>query len=215
MQLPFTHDQFLDVFGAYNTALWPAAVTLWLATIGVIALFYERGAVATRWVAGLLAVHWAWSGIAYHLVYFRMINPAALLFGALCVVQSAGFAWHAARATALRFTPAASGWAAVGGALTMYALAYPLLGLVFGLTFPRLPLFGVPCPTTILTVGFLLCASPRTARWLALIPVLWAAIGGSAAFVFGILADYALLGAGVLLVLFLVFPRRRTRMSAA
>ncbi len=213
MQLPFTHDQFLDVFGAYNTALWPAALILWLATIGVIVMFYRRGAAASRWIAALLAVHWAWSGIAYHLVHFRTINPAALLFGVLFVVQAAGFAWYGTRPAALRFMLAASGWAGVGGALIMYSLAYPVLGLVFGLRFPRMPLFGVPCPTTILTVGFLLCATPPAVRWLALIPVLWAAIGGSAAFVFEIRADFALLVAGMLLVLFVVLPRSRVRVS--
>ena len=28
MPLPFTHDQFLDVFGAYNRALWPAVILI-------------------------------------------------------------------------------------------------------------------------------------------------------------------------------------------
>src|SRR4029077_11640490 len=32
MRLPFTKDQFFDVFAAYNGALWPAVVALWLAS---------------------------------------------------------------------------------------------------------------------------------------------------------------------------------------
>ncbi len=36
MNLPFSHDAFLDVFGAYNTALWPAVVALWLATAAAV-----------------------------------------------------------------------------------------------------------------------------------------------------------------------------------
>jgi len=36
MQLPFTHDQFLDVFAAYNRTLWPAAALLWIATAAAV-----------------------------------------------------------------------------------------------------------------------------------------------------------------------------------
>lgn len=32
MQLPFTREQCLEVFGAYNTMVFPAVVLLWLAT---------------------------------------------------------------------------------------------------------------------------------------------------------------------------------------
>ena len=35
MALPFSHEAFLDVFGAYNTALWLAVCVLWVATAGV------------------------------------------------------------------------------------------------------------------------------------------------------------------------------------
>ena len=33
MQLPFTGAQFLDIFGAFNTALWPVLGALWIATL--------------------------------------------------------------------------------------------------------------------------------------------------------------------------------------
>lgn len=32
MQLPFTSEQFFDLFVAYNEALWPAVVALWIAS---------------------------------------------------------------------------------------------------------------------------------------------------------------------------------------
>ena len=31
MQLPFTEEQFFDLFAAYNEALWPALIALWIA----------------------------------------------------------------------------------------------------------------------------------------------------------------------------------------
>jgi hypothetical protein len=32
MQLPFTKEQFFDLFAAYNEALWPALIALWIAS---------------------------------------------------------------------------------------------------------------------------------------------------------------------------------------
>jgi len=214
MQLPFTHEQFLEVFGAYNTAVWPVAVLLWLATAGVVLAFYRRGAEVSRALTVLLAVHWAWSGGVYHLIYFRAINPAAVLFGTLFIIEAVILAWLGLGSQRLRFS-ASTGWARVGALLVVYALAYPGLGLLFGLEYPRLPLFGVPCPTTILTAGVLLCAPPRQVRWVAVIPLLWAAVGGSAAFVLAIRTDLALVVAGIVLLAYIARPSGRDRLRAA
>ena len=62
------------------------------------------------------------------------------------------------------------------------ALAYPGAAIVLGLSYPRSPTFGVPCPTAILTAGLLLLVPTREARRLGVIPLAWSAIGGSAAF---------------------------------
>lgn len=200
MRLPFTHEQFLDVFAEYHRLFWPVALLLWVATLGVLVLWWRRGPAASRMVAVLLALHWAWSGIAYHLALFRAVNPAAGLFAALFVAQAILFAWTGIVRGRPAFTPSRSGWGAAALALAAYAMAYPVLGLLSGLTYPRSPTFGVPCPTAMLTLAFLLWLPPRKARWLAIIPLLWAAIGGSAAFVLGIRADLALLVAAALVL---------------
>ena len=215
MQLPFTHDQFLDVFAAYNRALWPAAILMWLLTAAAIVALYRRGPKASRLVAAVLAFHWGWAGIAYHLAFFRSVNPAATLFGAVFVLQAALFLWRGVFGSQLSFQPTASAWGLVGGTLVAYSLIYPALGLVLGLAYPRFPSFGVPCPTAILTVGLLLLAPRREARRLGAIPVLWAAVGGSAAVLLSIRADLALVVAGLLLVLFTAVGPRRSDNRAA
>ena len=88
---PNAREQFLDVFAAYNRMLWPAALLLWLATLIAVVLLLRRDPRAPRIVALLLAAHWAWSGAAYHLAFFRSVSPAATLFGALFVAQAALF----------------------------------------------------------------------------------------------------------------------------
>lgn len=213
--MPFTHQQFLDVFGAYNAAMWPAAVILWLASVTVMVAFYRRGATMTRSVMVLLAIHWLWSGVAYHLMYFRPINPAATLFAAMFVLQAGLLLRWRFRGSAFALTLGSSVWSRAGAALVAYSLLYPALGLLLGLSYPRLPLFAVPCPTTILTAGILLSAPVRDVRWLGAIPILWAGIGGSAALSLGIRADFALLVAGTLLIAMLVVRPRASTVTAA
>ena len=213
--MPFTHQEFLDVFGAYNATMWPAALLLWLASVVVMVAFYRRGAARTRAVMVLLAIHWLWSGVVYHLLFFRPINPAASLFAAMFVLQAVLLLRWGLRSSRFVLTPRSTVWSRVGTAFVAYSLVYPGLGLLFGLSYPRLPLFAVPCPTTILTVGVLLSAPKRDVRWLGVIPILWAGVGGSAALSLGVRADFALLAAGAVLIAFLVVRPHDTPVPAA
>lgn len=206
MSVPFSDTAFLDVFGAYNSALVPAVAVLWLVTAGMAARWWWRGGDG-RPLFALLAVHWAWSGIAYHWFFFRSINAAAALFAGLFVLQALLFAWLASTSRGrLGLGPHRSARGVLAGGLVAYALVYPLLGLVLGLHYPRLPLFAVPCPTTLLTAGLLLTSS-GVPRSVGLVPAIWAAIGTSAAVVLGIRADLALAVAAVLLAVDMAAPQ--------
>jgi hypothetical protein len=211
MRLPFTHDQFLDVFAAFNTAWWPANVALWLLSALVLGTLAVRRADG-RIVAALLALHWTWAGLVYHLGYFAAINPAAKLFGLLFVLQAALFVWFGVirRPPTFSWGSAPRQWLSV--AFCLYALAYPLLALASGLRWPRMPGFGVPCPTALLTVGLLLALRPRRLRGLGVMPLLWTVVGGSAAIVLQMTPDFALPLGGAVLLLYLLAPgvlRRR------
>ena len=204
MALPFSHNAFLDVFGAYNTVLWPMVIALWVVTAGLALRWILKGRTEGRVIFALLAVHWAWSGIAYHWFFFRRITPAGALFGALFVAQAALFIWLAATSRA-QFTMNRRLRGILGGALVCYGLLYPLVGFGFGLRYPRMPLFAVPCPTTLITAGLLLTAASLP-RWVNIVPILWAVLAISAAFVLGIWADLALVGAGALLAVDTLAP---------
>lgn len=204
MPLPFSHDAFLDVFAAYNVRWWPAAVLLWVATASVVWRWLGGASVSRRALMALLGVHWAWSGAVYHWGFFRAINPAAAVFAAAFVVQAVIFAWLAMDARATVTRPRGLRGVVASG-LVIYGLAYPALGFALGLTYPRLPLFAVPCPTALLTAGVLL-SSGRVPRLVGVVPILWAMIGASAAFVLGMTADLALIVAGVALAVDLAIP---------
>ena len=92
--------------------------------------------------------------------------------------------------------------------LLVYSALYPLLVWLTGFSIPRAPVFAVPCPTVILTAGILLAGRPAVPQWLYVVPIVWAIIGGSAAFLFHMTPDLALLMAGAALVMDAVAARR-------
>ena len=87
--LPFTTEQFLDVFGRYNQAIWPLQVVTYALGLVAVGLALRPVGPSDRTISLILAAFWLWTGLVYHLVYFREINGAAVLFGALFVVQGA------------------------------------------------------------------------------------------------------------------------------
>jgi hypothetical protein len=201
MQLPFTTEQFFDLFARYNATLWPAALALWIASAVFSALLLSSRRPSDRWISALLSMHWLWSALAYHAAFFTDINPAAWLFAALFLLEAAFFFWWGVVQQQLSFAPWRSGWAPVAWLLVTYSLLYPAINAAQHLTWSTIPTFGVPCPTTIFTAGLLLLAAPQSWR-LSLIPVIWSVIGGSAAFLLGVSADYALPIAGMALAVF-------------
>jgi hypothetical protein len=203
MQLPFTKEQFFDLFAAYNEALWPAAVTLWIASVAICALRLSVCRPGDRWISGLLVGHWAWSALAYHVAFFTHINPLAWLFAALFLGQAVVLLWVGVVQRRLSFAPWGNAWAPLAWGLIAYSLAYPAINAIDHLSLSRIPTFGLPCPTTILTAGVLMLGTPRS--WsLSAVPVLWSAVGGSAAFLLGVHADLALPIVGMALAIFLM-----------
>ena len=206
MNLPFTTGQFLDLFGAYNATIWPMQYFLIFLAVAVVAAA-ARPARFTALPAVVLALLWAWSGLVYHLTFFRTINGAALIFGMLFVVQAAVMGLES-RSLAFRFTRTWRGW--TGAALVVYALVlYPVISYLVGHRYPETPTFGAPCPVTIFTLGVLLWAE-RPPRWhVAAIPLVWSLIGTSAAVSLGMLEDFGLAAAALVYVAAMMTGRSR------
>lgn len=216
MKLPFTQAQFLGVFAAYNGAIWPAQIVFYALGIAFVIFTLARRPPGGRLASLFLALMWAWMGIGYHLLFFRAINPPALVFGVLFLLQAAGFAVHALARGGLppRFSPGARGVA--GLVLIGYALVvYPLIGALLGHGYPACPLFGVaPCPSAIFTFGALLWSERKVPLYLIVMPFLWALLSTSAAVTLGIGEDIGLLVAGLGGTALLVARGRRATAAA-
>lgn len=193
MELPFAREQFFDVFAAYNRGIFPLQLIAALLGLLILILAFARRKMHRQLALGLLAVLWLLTGVGYHLLYFTAINKAAYLFGALFILQAGllcAAAWRIEEAKLGRNLAATI----LGLASATYGVAgYPVLVLLDH-GYPRAPLFGVtPCPTTIFTFGVLLLLRPKVPRYLLIVPVLWGAVGGSAAVLLGVPQDYGLL----------------------
>jgi hypothetical protein len=200
--MPFSTEQFFDVFVRYNQAIFPWQVIAVLAGVMTVALLWRDTREATVGVLMVLAAMWLVNGIGYHWLYFAPINPVARVFAMVFVVEALLFVWAALARPDLRLTPGGNLVSRLGLACIGFAiLLYPALGWLAGHRYPAMPMFGVaPCPTTIFTIGVLLQGPWREVRWLLLIPGLWAAVGGSASVLLGVPQDFGLLAALTLLV---------------
>ena len=213
MRIPFTVEQFFDIFGTYNTAIWPAQVLAYGLGMVALALAFRESQMSTRIISGILALFWTWMGIFYHIVHFSVINPAAWIFGIAFVLQGLLFLLVGTifRRPAFRFT--LKPLPIVGACFILYAtVIYPLLGIGFGHSYPRSPMFGVaPCPTTIFTFGVLLWASKPVPAYLLVIPLLWSIVGMSAAVNLRVPQDYGLVVAGVLGTVLILIQNRQAK----
>jgi hypothetical protein len=198
MSLPFDNAEFFAVFFRYNQAIWPAQLVFYALAVGVLLMLLARVRYADRAASAVLAVLWAWAGLVYHGIFFREINPAAPLFGALFVAGAAAFAWEGVLRGRLVFRTDSAVLLAAGVALIVYALLfYPLLGIVFGHAYPSSPTLGVPCPTAIFTLGLLLLSKPPYRVVVFAAPLVWALIASQAVFALRVWEDLGLLVAGV------------------
>ena len=208
MQLPFTTEQFYAVFRDYNTTLWPAQLFLLALAAAAIALVVWPHRWSGAGVSVILALLWAWMALAYHLAFFTSISAPAYGFAIVFLVGASLFLWHGVVRRRLEFRLSASARAVVGVLLVAFALiVYPAWSFLSGHRYPETPSFGLPCPTTIFTVGllsFLVRPYPRSPL---AVPVLWSLVGVQAAFLLGVPQDLGLAVAAVVGIVLMVRSR--------
>lgn len=219
MRMPFTREQFFELFGQYNESVWPAQLAILALAVASLALVLvavvdpragRAVRAATRAPGWALALLWGWMAVAYHFVFFTRINPAAWIFGAAFLLAAGLFAVETYRGR-LRFEQPRGGAGALGLGLVFYALVgYPIVGVLSGHAYPHEPTFGLPCPTTIFTLGLLLLARRPAPASVFVVPFAWSLVGSTAAFQLGVAQDYGLLAAAALAGAALALRRRRS-----
>lgn len=198
--LPFTAEQFFDVFERYNEAVWPMQLLLQAISIAILWLLLRGRPGDNGTIAGLLAVLWVWAAVGYAFAFLTDITPLGWIVGALLLGGAACLAWAGIIEGRLQFGYREDWRGLAGNLLIFYAVfAYPLLGHIVGQDYPAIPTFGLPAPVVILSVGLLLLASPASPRSVFLAPALLGVLmGGASALFLGVYQDIGLIAAGVL-----------------
>lgn len=210
MKLPFTTEDFLKVFEKYNLAVWPMQYALYLIAIAAVILAVKTTTYSSKYISFILAGLWLWMGIVYHLLFFTLINKAAYGFGLMFIIQSVLFLVPGFFRNQFSFEFKNDIYGIAGAAVILYALLiYPMLGYYMGHIYPTNPTFGLPCPTTIFTLGIILWMKNRCPVYILIIPLLWSLLGFSAAYFLGMREDAGLLITGILTTVMIVIKNQR------
>ncbi|MDX1601702.1 MAG: DUF6064 family protein [Salinimicrobium sediminis] len=214
METPFTIEQFFEVFGKYNTAVFPAQfIFIGLGFLGLV-LIHKQKNNSNHFISGFLAFLWLWIGFIYHIGFFTSINKAAYGFGALFIIQGLFFVREFFRSN-LEFRLQRNSRTYLGYFFVLFGLIlYPLTGYLFGSEFHTTISLGLPCPTTILTFGFLMLTNSKFPGYLLIIPTIWAIIGTLAAVNFGVYQDFLMIIAAVIADLYLLKRKKMPAVSA-
>jgi hypothetical protein len=178
--LLFSRETYHRLFELHNEAVWPAQLFAVGLGIAILALLRRPGVRQGRAIAFILAACWLWVAWTFHALRYATINWAAVYFAAAFAAQALLLAWVGVVRGRLVFRPGRDRVGQAGRLVFVVALAVqPLVGLLIGRAWPGVEVFGVaPDPTAVATLGLLL-ATERTPWGLAVIPILWCAIGGA------------------------------------
>ncbi len=149
--MPFTVEQFLQVFAEYNLDVWPAQMVLVAAGIVTALLSASRLEPRRGWPCPFSQR--SGSGAASLTIGCTCAHrSAAWAFGALFVAGAvplflSGKSIEIDGDRPLRI--------ALGGAFVLYALfVYPAAAYLTGHVYPEVPTFGAPCPLVFFSSAF-------------------------------------------------------------
>ena len=74
MKLPFTTQQFLEVFKAYNSQIFPLQLVFLALALSMTFLVFIRAKKVDKFVMFILSGLWLWMGVVYHIGFFSAIN---------------------------------------------------------------------------------------------------------------------------------------------
>ena len=154
-------SQFLATFGRASAAVWPMQLVWYLAAVAIVALALWPVRRSSQLICALVAVYFAWIGIAY----FAWQMPGmhySWLWATMFTLQAVLLVVAGIVRSDLVIRPRWDLASGLGAVFIAYALiGYPLVGVLGGHALRVVPVFGVsPCASVIFFFGLLLWAVP-------------------------------------------------------
>lgn len=208
MKMPFSTEQFFSIFEQYNHTIFPGQLFILALGILSIVLIHSQRTSKNILIGFILGLLWIWVGAVYHIGFFADINPVVRLFGAVFILQGL-LLFYAAFKNRLQFIFSNKSSDYIGYFFMLFGIIiYPLIGYLL-LAEPSIIIsLGLPCPTTIFTFGLFIMARNHFPKYLLIIPTLWAIVGLSAAFNFGVYQDLMLPVAALCALLIIVTDKK-------
>lgn len=205
MNIPFTTELFFNVIENYNLSVFPAQIFISILALASVFLIHSKSRWKNKLIGGYLALLWIWIGIVYHLIFFTSINQAAYLFGAFFILQGVLFLFETIGRENLQFEFKRETSNVFAYFFIIFGIIiYPILLYFLEGSLNKTITLGLPCPSTILTFGFLMLTSKKFPKYLLIIPLLWTFVGTSAAFNFGVYPDYMMPLSAIIAIIYLV-----------
>jgi hypothetical protein len=207
--MPFTTEQFINVFREYNLFAYPLQIILLIFGTACTFFIHLKKQNTFRIISIFIVFLWLWTGYIYFIKFFSVINNAAIAFGVLFIIQGILFFIGLTINNKSDFKFENKLQIYSGYFFVIFGLIiYPLIGLLSGKSLYATISLGLPCPTLIYTFGILILAGKNLPKYLLIIPVLWAFIGFFAAIKFGVYQDVALPVSALTAVYSVYFGRR-------
>jgi hypothetical protein len=214
VNIPFTSEDFLNVFAQYNQAVWPAQGLLLLLGLTSVFLSLVNREWSGKVISLILSFLWLWMGVVYSLWFLRRITWVAWLFGLLFILQAVIFFHVGVRRGRLSFQLTPSLYGVAGILIVCYALGiYSTPGYLSAHQYPAAATFGLPCPTTMFLFGILLWVKDKVPIYVLIIPLGWSLIGLWAAISLSMTEDLGLI-VGWLVLGLLVYRNTRINLEA-
>lgn len=210
MKIPFTTEQFFEIIEKYNLAVFPVQLIILLLGILSVIILHSNINSKNKLIGGFLGVLWIWIGIAYHFAFFTEINKAAYVFGGFFVLQGLIFLIETFSRKKLEFEFNGKIMDFIAYFFLVFGVfIYPVLIYFLESSLEKIITLGLPCPSTILTFGFLMLTKPKLSKYILVIPALWTIVGTSAAFNFGVYPDYFMALSALIAIIYLITRKKR------
>jgi hypothetical protein len=192
MKFPFTRDQFFDIFEKYNATIFPMQIVLFLAGCLMFFLVFAKNKNLSKFTGYVIGCIWLWTGIAYHILFFTEINKGAYIFGGMFIIQGILFIISTFQ-NKLLFDFINTPTKIISCFFILFGLViYPIISYMLEKSVVHIISFGLPCPTTIFTLGLLGLQSDSIKKRFLIIPFIWSFIGLYAAVSMGVYQDAAM-----------------------
>lgn len=207
-----TTAEFLNSFREYYIAIWPVLVIIQILGVYTFYLLFKKPVGYSRFISLIIAFLWLWDGIVHQ--FLMAVSPPSqhIPMAIMFIVQGLLILYHGSIRGNLNFAYEKNKWTSRIG---LFFMVYAVVGYLIIQTIQGHPIteggvfFSNICPFDCFTLGLLMMSGNKTPKYIVIIPLIWAVVGGlTATFAWQIWEDIILAVAGVITASVVFFRKK-------